>query len=99
MDNGQYDRSWDAASPMIQQAIGKPQWAQKMGAVQGMFGKRVSRKLISQTPHTSLPGAPDGKYVVILFNTSFAKKASAVETITPKREADGTWKVSGYYIK
>ncbi|HEX3698552.1 MAG TPA: DUF4019 domain-containing protein [Polyangia bacterium] len=32
---------------------------------------------------TTLPGAPDGKYVVIQFATSFERKKEAVETITP----------------
>jgi hypothetical protein len=48
---------------------------------------------------TSLPGAPDGDYVVIRFATSFEKKKSAIETVTPMRERNGTWRVSGYYIK
>src|SRR6187402_2269643 len=29
----------------------------------------------------------------------FANKASAVETVTPMRDKDGSWKVSGYYVK
>ena len=48
---------------------------------------------------TSLPGAPDGEYVVIQMETSFENKASAVETITPMRDSDGEWRVAGYYIK
>lgn len=49
---------------------------------------------------TKLPGAPDGEYVVIQYKASFANKESAVETITPMKEADGTtWHVSGYFIK
>ena len=47
----------------------------------------------------SLPGAPDGEYVVILFKTSFEGKAEAVETVTPMRDADGEWRVAGYYIR
>ena len=47
----------------------------------------------------SLPDAPAGKYVVLQFDTSFANKKEAVETVTPRLDADGTWKVSGYYIK
>ncbi len=35
---------------------------------------------------TSLPGAPDGEYVVIEFITSFSNKKSAIETVTPKME-------------
>lgn len=48
---------------------------------------------------TSLPGAPDGEYVVIQFETSFEKKKSSLETVTPMKEKDGAWRVSGYYIK
>jgi len=46
-----------------------------------------------------VPGAPDGEYVVLRFETSFENKAKAIETVTPMREKDGTWRVSGYYIK
>lgn len=48
---------------------------------------------------TSLPGAPDGKYVVIQYDTSFENKKAAVETVTPMLDKDGKWRVSGYYIK
>jgi hypothetical protein len=58
-----------------------------------------SRKLKSATYSKTLPGAPDGEYVVIKYNTSFANKASAVETISPMLDKDGTWRVSGYFIK
>jgi hypothetical protein len=46
-----------------------------------------------------LPGAPDGHYMSLQFDTSFANKKAAVETVTQILEADGTWKFSGYYIK
>jgi hypothetical protein len=48
---------------------------------------------------TSLPGAPDGEYVVIQFGTSFENKKTAIETVTPMLDKDGKWRVSGYYIK
>ena len=48
---------------------------------------------------TSLPGAPDGEYVVIQFDTSFTNKKVAVETVTPMKDEDGIWRVSGYYVK
>ena len=43
--------------------------------------------------------ADAGKYVVIQYTTRFANKADATETVTPMRETDGSWKVSGYFIK
>jgi hypothetical protein len=54
---------------------------------------------MSASYRTSLPGAPDGQYVVIKFNTWFENKKSAIETVTPKMDKDGMWRVSGYYIK
>jgi Protein of unknown function (DUF4019) len=33
------------------------------------------------------------------FNTSFEHKAAATETVTPMKDVDGQWRVSGYYIK
>jgi hypothetical protein len=55
--------------------------------------------LAANTYKTSLPGAPDGEYVVIAYETSFDKKQAATETITPMKDADGRWRVSGYFIK
>jgi hypothetical protein len=48
---------------------------------------------------TELPGAPDGQYVVMQFETSFANKKSAIETVTFMLEKDGQWKSAGYFIK
>jgi hypothetical protein len=47
----------------------------------------------------NVPGAPAGEYVVIQYDTQFENAASAIETITPMHEKDGSWKVCGYYIK
>ncbi len=42
---------------------------------------------------------PDGEYVVVQLETSFANKKAAVETVTPMLEKDGRWRVSGYFIR
>ncbi|MEW6571079.1 MAG: DUF4019 domain-containing protein [Nitrospirota bacterium] len=48
---------------------------------------------------TSLPGAPDGEYVVLRYKTVFENKKSSIEIVTPMLDKDGKWRVSGYYIK
>jgi hypothetical protein len=68
-------------------------------SVRGPLGTLISRKVESARCASSLPGAPDGEYVVIQNESQFANKASAIETVTPRLEKDGSWKVSGYYIK
>lgn len=99
VDDGDYAASWDDAAPYLKNAIPKNQWEKGLAAVRKPLGRMLSRKLKSATYTTSLPGAPDGEYVVIQFNTSFQNKESAVETITPMLDKDGQWRVSGYYIK
>lgn len=39
------------------------------------------------------------KDVVIQYDTNFEHKSGAVETVVPKLEKDGNWRVSGYFIK
>ena len=98
-DGGRYAESWDEAAKLFRGAITKDQWRKSLDAVRKPLGKVVSRKLVSKTYTESLPGAPDGKYVVIQYETSFENKKSAMETVTPMLDEDGRWRVSGYYIK
>jgi hypothetical protein len=63
------------------------------------LGALVSRQVKSAQPMTELPGAPDGHYVVMEFESSFANKKAAIETVTFMLEKDGQWRSSGYFIK
>lgn len=99
IDEGQYAESWKDAAAYFRNAVTKEQWAQSLQAVRKSLGKLISRKVQNKAYKTSLPGAPDGEYVVIQFKTSFENKASAVETVTPMLDKDGEWRVSGYFIK
>jgi hypothetical protein len=99
IDLQEYDKSWDEAAEIFQKALPKEQWVSTIENVKLNFGKAIKRELISATYKTTLPGAPDGKYVIIQFKTKFEKKESAVETITPMQGNDGEWRVSGYFIK
>ena len=99
VDNGNYGDSWYEAAILFQAAITKEDWIKGLNAARVPFGKLISRELKSAKYTKTLPGAPDGEYVVIQYNTSFENKKSAVETITPMLDKDGDWRVSGYYIK
>lgn len=96
-DKGQYAAAYAASSGIIRKAVKAEQFKNSLAAVRGSLGKVVSRKLASATEATTLPGVPEGHYVVLSYNTRFEKRA-AIETITPCLEG-GSWKVSGYYIK
>jgi len=99
VDKGDYAASYDEAASIFKLAITKEDWLQKVRAARGPLGKMISRKLKRMQYETTLPGAPDGEYVVIQYDTSFENKRSAVETITPTLDKDGQWRVSGYFIR
>lgn len=98
VDAGEWEASWDQASEFFKSVVVKSEWVQMVSGVRSSMGAVFSRQVQSAQYATSLPGAPDGEYVVIEFATSFANKAQAVETVTPMRDPDGSWRVSGYYI-
>lgn len=99
VDSGKYADSWDEASQLFKAAVSKDRWQEMLHASRDPLGKLVSRKVTSANYTKTLPGAPDGEYVVIRYETSFEHKQSAVETVTPMLEKDGKWRVSGYFIK
>ncbi len=99
VDDGKYVQSWKEAAQYFKNAVKQEQWEQSLQAVRNPLGKLISREVKSKTYTTSLPGAPDGEYVVIQFKSSFENKKSAIETVTPMMDKDAKWRVSGYYIR
>jgi hypothetical protein len=99
IDNGAFAGSYDSAAAMFKAAVTEQKWIHSLDAVRTPLGSLVSRKLRSATYATELPGAPDGEYVVMQFNSSFNLKKQAVETLTMALDKDGQWRASGYFIK
>jgi hypothetical protein len=99
VDAGTYAQSWNEAASRFRQRLPQEQWQTSAAQARGPLGALKSRELQSATFKHTLPGAPDGEYVVIRFAASFVNKAAAIETVTPMKDDDGTWRVAGYYIK
>ncbi len=100
VDSGGYAASWEGAASFFKNAVTKEKWLGSMHAYRKPLGAMLQRNLRNAQYTTSLPGAPDGEYVVIQYDSAFeGKKKEAVETITPMLDAGGQWRVSGYFIK
>ena len=97
-DTGSGAETWALAAPVFQDRISSEDWQKQLTAVRGPLGAVETRTLTSASHATSLPGAPDGNYEVVKFQTSFEHKASAIETVTTVRQPDGSWRVAGYFI-
>ena len=99
VDSGEYSQSWEQSAASFQTKVPKSNWESSILVARSAIGPLKARTLKSVTFTKSLPGAPDGEYVVIQYDSQFANKASAIETAVPMREKDGSWKISGYFIK
>ena len=98
VDSKEYKKSWLEAAPFFKEHVKEEQWEDQISTVRGPLGKAESREFIDAQFTTTLPGAPQGEYAVIRFKTNFSGKPNSVETITPMM-ANGSWRVSGYFIK
>jgi hypothetical protein len=98
VDGRQYEASWSEAATFFRNKVSTSDWLKAVAAARSPLGSVVGRELVSATYATSLPGAPDGEYVVLQFQTAFENKAQAIETVTPMLD-QGRWRVSGYYVR
>lgn len=99
LDTADFTGTWRDAAPPFQAAVDAAKWTASMGEARAPFGKMLSRKLIVSRFSTTMPGAPEGRYVFLQYLTDFENKKGAIETVVPMLDKDGRWKISGYYIK
>lgn len=99
VDQGHYGQSWDQAAGLFQRQVSRESWQKLISGVRQPLGPLVSRRVTSSQYLKSVPGAPDGEYVLILFATSFEHKQAAFETVTTMLDRDGHWRVAGYFIR
>ena len=99
IDSGNYSGCWKEASTYFRGAVAEERWSASLKAVRSPLGELVSRKIVKARESSSLPGAPDGRYVVMFFKTAFEHKKSGIETVTFMLDKDGRWRAAGYFIR
>jgi uncharacterized protein YjiS (DUF1127 family) len=95
------DQSYaDAYSQMAAPARAKAnadQWMQKERSAREPLGAMSSRTLKDVKLTKTLPGMRDGQYATVRYDSAFARKAAAVESVTLVSE-NGAWSVISYSI-
>lgn len=99
VDAGDYEQSWKDAAEFLRQSITEEGWADMMMKFRKPLDAMKSRILVKVDNTETLPGVPDGEYVVMQFDTSFETKETAVEIVTFMKQSDGVWKAAGYVIR
>jgi hypothetical protein len=99
VDSDQYKQSWEDASPVFQAFVSEAKWEGAMDAAKPPLGKTLSRKFQKATPTRTIPGVPDGTYLVVEYESKFENKFIATETVITSLDKDGVWRVAGYFIR
>jgi hypothetical protein len=97
IDDGNYAESWNQAGSYLKGKIGSDAFGQQVGGTRTPLGAMSSRNLKDVKVSKTLPGMPDGQYAVVRYDSAFAHKAAAVESVTLSSGKDG-WSVIGYHI-
>jgi hypothetical protein len=98
IDGSKYSESWTESASAIKASIKKEEWSQLVDSVRKPLGAKTSRVLRDAAYATSLPKAPPGEYVMITYDTKFANKPPATETVAMMLD-NGKWRAAGYFIK
>lgn len=99
LDQEQYPASWDTAAPLFQSSVTQEKWEEAARGAREPLGGVSRRELRAAEYQTSLPGAPEGEYVVVHYDSAFANKEKAREIVTMMRTEDKSWKVVGYFVE
>ena len=98
VDHAKYKDSWKEASKPFRTQVTAEEWERQVKGVRESIGALESRKHAGSQATKTLPGAPDGDYIVMTFNAKFANKANAIETVVVSKEG-GAWLVAGYFVR
>ena len=99
LDAGKMGAAWDVSSAHLKSVVTRQKWVSGIGSARKPFGKIVSRKPEKFARAHSLPGAPDGDYSIVEFESVFANGKRAAEQVIWMLEGGDVWRVSGYYIR
>ncbi|MCY4026498.1 MAG: DUF4019 domain-containing protein [Acidobacteria bacterium] len=97
IDSGRYRDAWQLGSTYFQRVVSADDLVRAMETHRAPLGEVDTRALRETTRTDTLPGAPDAPYVVFSFQTVFADRTTAVETVTAEREGDA-WLIAGHVL-
>lgn len=95
LDAGDLVAAWERSSSTMRERIPREDFVKAVRRARAAIGKPVFRRLKSSQAARTLPGAPRGRYVVVLFESVFENTPHEVETVSQTYE-EGEWRVIGY---
>ncbi len=99
IDAGKYAESWDGAAEAFRKAVTKEQWQAAAAQVQAQAGNKTSRALMAGANAPKAMRNAQGEFIVVQFSSTFTKIPHVIEIVSPMRDTDGVFRVSGYFLR
>jgi hypothetical protein len=97
IDDQNYADAYKQMGAAARDKVSEQNFAAKIGGTRTPLGAMSSRTLKDINVAKTLPGMRDGQYTIVRYDSAFAHKAAAVESVTLESE-NGAWSVVGYFI-
>ena len=97
VDDQNYADSYKQMGVIARDKISADAWSSKISGARAPLGAMSARALKDVKLTKTLPAMRDGQYATVRYDTAFAHKAAAVESVTLVSE-NGAWSVIGYFI-
>ncbi|MEO8878864.1 MAG: DUF4019 domain-containing protein [Gemmatimonadaceae bacterium] len=99
VDAGKSTETWRAVGAVLRDGISAEKWAEEVERVQTSLGPLTSRTMAVEQRLDTLPGLPEGDYIVRQYHSIYSEIRAVVETLTLQRESDSVWRVVGYFVR
>lgn len=99
LDQKKYAEAWASAAELFRSAVTVDQFAQVIGQVRNTLGQVGSREPSKIEASSTLPGMPDGEYVVIEYQSAYSGLPRAIERMVLEKDEAGDWKVVGSFVR
>jgi hypothetical protein len=98
IDAGSLEDAYWSASPLLQLSYGEQDWADDIFVLQQKLGRPLLRDLYRVREVETFRGMPDGRYLLIYYQTRTEFKSTAHEVVLLKQEED-LWEVCYYHLQ
>lgn len=99
LDLGLNDESWHAMSDLFQEFNDQARWKNRQKVIRASYGALVSRELKHISYRTTFNLSPDGKYVIVQFQSNYQNKTESIETVVLDCSSVPECSVREYVIK
>jgi hypothetical protein len=98
-DSSKYGESYEQAAQQMKALISKDDWIDVLETTRAPLGMVLSRKLKGVKHSKTLKAAPGHEGVTLEYESSFEKNELVSEYLNAILQKDGTWQVTGYFIR